>query len=205
MLIITIPMCIMLFFLSSEAYSIFYGNSEYGSLILKFSSISHIFFGVWTVLNTTLQSMKKFKLIYLNSVIGLCSNALLDIPMILLLNKLGLPSYIGTILATCTGFTISTSIVIHHLRKDMKFNFKDTINMLKKLVLPTIILIVLLTVSKLFIHFEYNRITSLISIMIHGIIGVIIYLYITYKNGVLYKVFGEEFINKILKKLKLAK
>ena len=203
MLIITIPMSVMLFFLSKEAYSIFYGFSEYGPLILRFSALSHIFFGVWTVFNTTLQSMKKFKLIYFNSIVGLASNALLDIPIILLLNKLGLPAYIGTILATCIGYTISISIVVHYLKKNMDFNFSKTFDVLKRLLLPVLFLIILLALSKSFINFEYNRITSLISIMIHGVIGVLIYLVITYKNKSLKDVFGEEIINKILRKLHL--
>lgn len=205
MLLITIPMCIMLFFLSSESYSIFYGDSKYGSLILKFSSLSHIFFGTWTVLNTSLQSMKKFKIIYLNSAIGLSCNALLDIPMILLLDSLGLPAYIGTILATCIGYIISISIVIHHLKKDMNFKFDTTLNVLKRLVLPVIVLISLLILSKSFIHIEYTRWMSLASVLIHGIIGVIIYLFITYKNKALTDVLGEEFVNKLFKKLKLIK
>ena len=205
MLLITIPMCIMLFFLSTESYSIFYGDSKYGSLILKFSSISHIFFGTWTVLNTSLQSMKKFKIIYLNSAIGLGCNALLDIPMIYLLDSLGLPAYIGTILATCIGYTISISIVIHYLKKDMNFKFDKTLDVLKRLVLPVLALITMLLLSKTFIHVNLNRWMSLVSVLIHGIIGVIIYLLITYNNKALTDVLGEEFVNKILKKLKLVK
>ena len=116
MLIISVPMSILLFILSKEAYTIFYGPSKYGTLILSFSAMSHILFGTWTVLNTSLQSLKKFKVIYMNSAIGLTCNALLDIPMILLLDKLGLPSYIGTILATCIGFSISITIVIRYLK-----------------------------------------------------------------------------------------
>ena len=83
----------------------------------------------------------------------------------------------------------------------MDFNFSKTFDVLKRLILPVLLLIILLALSKSFINFEYNRITSLISIMIHGVIGVLIYLVITYKNKSLKDVFGEEIINKILRKL----
>ncbi len=205
MLIITIPMSVMLFMLSNEAYSIFYGTSKYGSLILKFSSLSHILFGVWTVLNTSLQSLKKFKLIYLNSIIGLASNALLDIPMILLLKKLSLDPYIGTILATCIGYTISITIVLKYLNKEFKFNYRDVLNVLKRLILPVIIILILLIISKHYIVFNYTRLNSIISIMIHGIVGVVIYLFITYKNKSLTDVLGKEFVDKILIKLHLKR
>ena len=205
MLIITLPMCVMLFMLSNEAYSIFYGSSKYGSLILKFSALSHILFGLWTVLNTSLQSLKKFKIIYMNSAIGLACNAMLDIPMILLLNKLGLPAYIGTILATCIGYIISITIVLVHLKKTMKFNYKSVLNVLKRLIIPVIVVLVLLIISKHYILIKYTRLNSLISILIHGFVGVIIYLLITYKNKALTDVLGEEFVNKLLVKAHLKK
>ena len=147
MLIITVPMSILLLVLSKEAYTIFYGPSKYGTLILSASAISYILFGTWTVLNTSLQSLKKFKIIYLNSGIGLLCNALLDIPMILLLNKLGLPAYIGTVLATCIGYSISITIVIKYLKKEMNFNFKKTLELLKNIIIPTLIMIIPILLS----------------------------------------------------------
>ena len=88
MLIITIPMSILLILLSKEAYYIFYGTSNYGYMILKFSAVSHVFLGIWSVLSSTLQSMKKFKQIYIYSICGLVLNAILDIPLILLFDKM---------------------------------------------------------------------------------------------------------------------
>ncbi len=205
MLIITVPMSILLLVLSKEAYTIFYGPSKYGTLILSASAISHILFGTWTVLNTSLQSLKKFKIIYLNSGIGLLCNALLDIPMILLLNKLGLPAYIGTVLATCIGYSISITIVIKYLKKEMNFNFKKTLELLKNIIIPTLIMIIPILLIRHFISFDLTRLTSLLSVSLYGVFGVIIYLFITYKKGLLNTVFGEEFINNIFKKLHLKK
>ena len=205
MLIITIPMSLLLLILSKEAYTIFYGPSKYGTLILSASAISHILFGTWTVLNTSLQSLKKFKVIYMNSAIGLTCNALLDIPMILLLNKLGLPAYIGTVIATCIGYSISITIVLRYLKKNMNFNFKKTLELLKNIIIPVLVMIIPILVIRHFVSFELTRITSLLSVCIYGMIGVIIYLIITYKNKMLYTVFGEEFVNNLLKKLHLKK
>ena len=205
MLIITLPLSILLFVLSKESYFVFYGSSKYGSLILKFSAISHLFFGVWSVLNASLQSLKKFKLIYLNASIGLLSNALLDIPIILLLNKLGLPAYIGTIIATCIGYLISIIIVLAHLKKDMNFDYKKTLELLKKILLPLLLILIIVLVGKHFIIIKYTRITSLLSVIIYGITCMLIYLFITYKNKSLESVLGKDFIDSILKKLHLKK
>ena len=205
MLIITVPMALLLLMLSNESYYIFYGSSKYGSLALKASAISHIFFGVWTVINTCLQSMRKFKIVYINSVVGLLSNALLDIPLILLFNIIGLPEYIATIVSTCIGYSISIVIALIYLRKEMHFSYNMTINLLKKLVLPSILLILPILLSKTFIKFDYTFISSAISLLIHGILGVIIYLIIVYKNKAIDETLGNEFIDKILIKLRLKK
>ena len=37
--------------------------------------------------NMMLQGMKDYKIVYLNTIVGLVINALLDVPMILLLNN----------------------------------------------------------------------------------------------------------------------
>ena len=206
MLIITVPMSILLFLLSNEAYSIFYGYSKFGGLILKYSAISHIFFGLWSVLNTSLQSMKKFKLIYLNSGIGLASNAILDIPLIILFNKIGLPAYIATVIATCIGYVISISIVLLYLKKNMDFNYRRTIELIKKLILPSLCMIVPIVIAKHFLPtFVYTRLNSFISLTIYGCVGVVIYLFVSYKNGSLENVFGEEFLNNLFRKLHLKK
>ena len=205
MLIITLPMCALLFLLSNEAYFIFYGNSNYGGFILKFSSICHIFFGLWTVLNSSLQSMRKFKIIYLNSIIGLAANAILDIPMILLFHRIGIPEYIATVICTCIGYLLSITIVLVYLNKDMKFNYKDTLRLIGKLILPLIVVIVPILISKHFISYELTKINSLISVILYGIYGLIVYLLITYKNGALKDVFGEDMVSSILRKLHLKK
>ncbi|MGM9877104.1 MAG: oligosaccharide flippase family protein [Bacilli bacterium] len=205
MLIITIPMSLLLILLSKEAYYIFYGASNYGYMILKFSSISHIFLGIWSVLSTTLQSMKKFKQIYIYSITGLIINALLDIPLILLFNKIGIAPYVATVVATCIGYLMSIILSLRYLNKTMKMNYQNTLNLLKKLVLPCILILVPILISKYYIKFEYTFISSIISLIIHGIYGMFIYILITYKNGSLNSTLGDEFINKILVKLHLKR
>ncbi len=204
-LIITIPMATLLFLLSNEAYFIFYGNSEYGPLILKTTAIIHVFFSVNAVLTSSLQAMKKFKTIYLNTFIGLLTNACMDIPMILLLHKLGLPSFIGTSLATCIGYTVSISMSLIYLRKNLNFNYKNVLKTLVKTLLPFVCLLVPVLLSKIFIKYEYNYLTSFISLIVHGLLGMCLYLFVIYKNGNLSDVFGREYVNRLLKKFHLIK
>ena len=87
----------------------------------------------------------------------------------------------------------------------MGFKYKKTFELLKKLIIPTAIVLIMLIISKYYIKIEYTRLTALVSVIIHGIIGVIIYAIITYKNKALEEVFGSELINKVLRKLHLKK
>ena len=77
--------------------------------------------------------------------------------------------------------------------------------LIKKLIIPSITIIVMILLSKVFIKFDYTFISSAISLLIHGILGVIIYLIIVYKNNAIDETLGNEFIDKILIKLRLKK
>lgn len=200
MLLITIPMALLLLLLSNEGYFIFYGKSNYGSLILKVSAISHVFFGIWSVINTCLQSMRKFKVVYINSFAGLLVNAILDIPLILLFNKIGLPAYIATIVSTCVGYLISIIIALVYLKKNMNFSYKISIETMKKMIVPILCLFIPILLSKIYIKYDYTYLTSFLSLFIHGMYGVIIYLSISYKNGLLIDTLGKDAINNILGK-----
>ena len=204
-LVISIPAALLMVLLSHEAYYIFYGASKYGSLALKLTAILNVLFCINVVLTSSLESMKKFKVIYFNTFVGLVINASLDIPMILLLNKLGLSAYVGTSVASCIGYIVSITLSIIYLRKSTNFDYKKVLITLKKMVLPVICLVVPVLLSKLFIKFEYNYINSILSLAINGLIGGLLYIIVLYKNGTVDEVFGSEYVKKILKKLHLVK
>ena len=46
---------------------------------------------------------------------------------------------------------------------------------------------------------------NLVPCLIYALFGAIVYGLIAYKNGLLYDVLGEEYVNSILKKLRLKK
>lgn len=205
MLIITMPISVLLFLLSDYAYYIFYGLNEYGFIILKFTAISHIFVGLQTISNSMLQSMKKRKLIYVSLIAGLVTNAILDIPIILLMNKLNFYPFAGTVIATSIGCITAITIVLVNLKKTMNFNFKDVYTFLLKLILPLILIIVPILIARHYINIEYSIFNCLLWGIIYGTYGMIVYFLVLYKNGALKQVLGEEFINNLLRKLRIKK
>ncbi len=204
-LIISIPAGLLMILLSNEAYYLFYGSSLYGSLALKITAIINVLFCINSVLISSLQSMKKFKVIYINTFIGLLVNASLDIPMILLLNKFGFDAYVGTSVSSCIGFSISILLSVIYLRRKMHFSYWNAFNTVKRMIIPVICMIVPIIISKIFIKYDYNYLTSFVSLLIHGTIGSIIYLVVSYKSGALYSAFGREYVHKLLKKVHIMK
>lgn len=205
-LMITVPMGIGIIFLSKPIYYLFYGESIYGPLILKIVIIVNVLAGILSIVNTTLQGMKKFKIIYLNSIAGLGINALLDIPMIILLKKLGIYPFYGTVIATIIGMIISYTIVFTYLKKEFKFNFNGIKQTIKKMIIPLLAMIIFIIIGNLILPINQDGyLKSIIICIFYGLIGAIIYFIIIYKNNGLYETFGKDYIDKILKKLHLIK
>ena len=82
----------------------------------------------------------------------------------------------------------------------MKINYKNTNNVIMKLVIPSILMIAIISILRHFITFKYTLISSIISLMIYGLLGVFIYFIITYKSKLLEDVFKEDIIKKLLRK-----
>ncbi len=197
MLFATIPMTLFIIFLSNEVYYLFYGNSIYGPLVLKFIAIVNLFLGLVTIINTVLQGMKKFKLIYLSTFIGLLVNTILDIPLILLFDEIGLTPYVATMVSSIIGYSLAFFIVFIILKEKLGFNYKTIYRNISKMILPTLSIILVLLLSN-FINLETNILNTFIKLIIFGLLSVIIYIYISYKNGLINNIFG----NNILKKFK---
>ena len=202
--VLTLPMATGLFLLSKPIYTLFYGSSTYGPLILQALAILNIFTGVLTIVNTTLQGMKKFKMIYLNSVIGLLVNVALNIPMILLLNKIGFEPFYGSIIATIIGTSISMIIIFIYFKKEYNFTYKSSVKNFSKTLIPTFIMgLIVFLLSKVLPL--TSGLSLLINLMIIIIIAASCYLFILYKNNTLYEVFGEEYIKSIINKIPFVK
>ena len=205
-IVIGLPMSIGISLLANEVYYIFYGTSEYGGIILRLLPYSIMLGNINMVVNTTLQSLDKFKTIYISSFTGLFTNALLDIPLMILCDKIGIYPYYGAIISTMIGTSISLTISLRKLKKDMNFEYKELLNIIKKALLPLASMIVVVLILEYFIGPLFTtRITSIITCIICAVVGATIYGIISYKNNLLYNSLGEEYVDQILRKIKIKK
>lgn len=205
-LIICLPMCIGLSLLSKSVWSVFYGYNEIGALIFSMQILVSLFYNLFLVTNSALHGLNKSKVVYRSVIIGLTTNVLLNIPFMVLFYKLGLAPYLGAILSTATGYILAFTLSLKKLKKEHGLNYKETIKMGEKLIFPTLAMLIVVVGLKWLLPIEYaSKISCCIYISIISLVGGIVYLFITYKMGLLTKAFGSSTINKIIKKLTLGK
>lgn len=206
MLAVAIPMVIGIIILRKEVYNIFYGSSIYGGNILAITTLVTLTLGILTVANTSLQGFKKFKVVILSTVTGLVINAILDIPLILLFNKIGITPYFGTSVATILGGLISTTIAMTYLKKKYKFKYKSIVYNGFSILLSSVIMgLIVFIINMLIPNFDTTRITTTLKVMILGLLGAIIYAICMYKNKGFYNIFGKDTVDRILKKLHIKR
>lgn len=202
----TLPLAVGLAFLSEPVYTLFYGKSTYGTLILRYTSISSFFASIYIVISLSLQSLNKFKTVYISSIIGFLINALLDVPFMYLFSLIGLEAFYGAILATILGYVFSYFYSLTSLKKSMNFSYKEVLKTIKDVLLPIVCMLISLIILNLFIKLPNSSLIKICLVLIlYTIIGALVYLGISYKTGLLNDVFGKEYITRLLNKLRLRR
>ncbi len=205
-LVIGFPMTVGISLLSHELYLVFYGVSEFGGIILRLLPFAIFMSNINLVINSVLQSLSKYKVIYLSTILGLLTNAILDIPLMMLCKSIGIYTYYGAIFATLIGSSLSVFISFRALKKSMNFEYMGILKIMKKEILPLVSMIVSVLAVQYFLSGIFNgRMLTLVPCLIYALIGVIVYGFISYKTGLLYDVLGEEYVNNILRKVRLKK
>ena len=205
---VSLPMTLGLSILATPVWTLFYNTNPYGGAVLKVMIFNALLGNIAMITNATLQSSNRFKLVYLNNIIGLLINALLDVPLMLLCYKLSIGAYYGAIIASSIGYIISIYISLHYIQKEdgFKLNYSSTFNMVFKTLLPAFVMTILLLFLNKFLPFDlYTRSGSLIIVIIDTIFGAILYLGISYLMKIPQNIFGEEYLNKAIKKLTFGK
>jgi len=201
--VVAFPMTIGLSILSEPVYTLFYGVSEYGPDILRVLVYAAFLASLHITINATLQSLNKFKIVYLNTIAGFLTNAILDIPLMILFHNIGVEAYYGAIVATILGYIISFYLALSSLKRELNFSYKNIMNIIKK----QISALLGMCITLYLLHFlvpitSVSTLNILIVCIIYALVGGIVYFIITYKNDLLYDVFGKEYVDKILNKIK---
>lgn len=205
---VSLPMTLGLSILATPVWTLFYNTNPYGGAVLKVMIFNALLGNIAMITNATLQSSNRFKLVYLNNIIGLLINALLDIPLMLLCYKIGIGAYYGAIFASSIGYCISIYISLHYIQKEdgFKLNYSSTFKTVGKILLPATCMVVVLLILNKFLPFNlYSRSEGLLTIIIDTVVGAVIYIAISFWLKLPQSIFGQQYINKAIKKLTFGK
>ncbi|MBE1554346.1 putative polysaccharide biosynthesis protein [Sporosarcina limicola] len=199
MLYLTIPMVIGIMVLSKELYHMLFEKDFMGAEILANYAPVAILFGLYSVTAAILQGIDRHKWIIFTSLLGLLLKLALNIPLIKLFET------DGAILATSIGYMTAVGINIAIITK--------TLNYRSQMVFRRIVLIVFLNLIMFVVVFftlkglntvspVAGKMHALLYVFICGVVGVIVYGYLSLKTGLAEKLFGDR-LTRLTNKLKL--
>lgn len=202
----TIPMATGLSLLALPVWNVFYGSAEYGSNVFCFTVLLTVFCSMNMNSTIIMQSLNEYKIVFVSLFAGFIWNASMNVPMMKLCYKIGLPTYYGATIASMIGYVLSVSICILFMKKKFHFDFKETLSHFFHILFADIIMILVIKLFNLFIPIQVSGFSkSLLVIIFYTILGAIVYFGITYFDKTLTKIFGEEELKKILKRIPLVK
>jgi O-antigen/teichoic acid export membrane protein len=184
---------------------VFYGYNEIGATILSLSVFVAVALNIYMVTSSIVQGLNKFKVVYISAISGFLCNALLDVPIMLLFNYIHIPSYLGALVASIIGYSLSIFIALKALNKEHQIDYHDTFKSLIKILVPVISLVVILLLLKFIPYNVESRLSSIVSIIINTIVGGFVYIFVSYKIGLLNEIIGQRYLDKIIKKLTFKK
>ena len=203
-LLVIVPMTLFLSLLVEPVWTLFYGSSYYGPEVYKIFVFTALFGGMYTIIINTLQGLSKYKLVMFTVIVGLITNAILDVPLMIFFDGIGMNVSYGAIVAALIGYSFSILLSMYNLAKKYNFEYISTIKRLPKYILSWFIFSIVIVIMRFIIPTDLSsRLVQIPILMIFGIVSFGVYVFINYKNGNLNEVFGrklDKVIGKFVKK-----
>ena len=119
-----------------------------------------------------------------------------------LCHSLGLPAYYGATLSTIIGNFVSIGIALVFLNRKYEVHFKETILQVLKTIFFVVLMVLLLSVVRIFIPISNtSRFASIFIVALYAILGAIIYIGLTNAFGMTKQILGKN-IKEMMVELK---
>ncbi|MBR3198909.1 MAG: oligosaccharide flippase family protein [Bacilli bacterium] len=201
--LVIIPLAVGMSFMSRAVWTVFYGYNELNSSIFSLLIFSQIPLAICSVLVNTNQAMTNTKATVTALLGSLILKIIFNVPMMHLFNKIGFEAYFATITLNILIDLVESVYLMYRVKAKTKISFYKAFKTFIKVALCTSIMIVSLSILNLFIpNYSVSRFMSIIYILIYGLVGVLIYLFMAYKSNTITEIVGKEFVNKILIKFR---
>lgn len=177
-----LPLTVLLSIFSEEIWYLFYGKSLYGPAILSFSIFVALLSSLNTTITAAIQGVNKFKWVYITVITGVLINAGLNYPLMILFDKIGIYPYFGAITSSLIGFSTANFIALKLLKKEFNLNYKETYQMISKIILSTLIMVAVALSIKILLPFEgTSKLICMCLLILYFIISLLTYLFICKK------------------------
>lgn len=202
----TIPMAFGLSFLAAPVWVIFYGYNALSIDIFRLYILQAITFSFYTTLVNLIQTMNRTKLGM--GILGgsFIAKYLLNVPIMKLCYSIGIPAYYGPIFTTLLTQSVSVLLILIIMRKDYQVAYRKTIVLTIKVLLITGVMLGILSIMNLFIPVAVqSRWMAILITILYAGVGAIIYCVLGYRHHVFQEVFGNDVLERILRKFHLKK
>ena len=182
--LVIVPAAIFLSLLSSPVWTMFYGENDFGAHVYKLFVFGGLLGGFNSVVVNTLQGLNKYKLVIICVLTGLLLNTILDVPLMILMDKLNIEVCYGAIIAAMIGYGLSALMALIVLVKKYHLSLTDTFRKIPKYILSWTIFTLVIIVLKMFIPTNLSgRLIQLPILALYGVVSFGIYLVINYFLG----------------------
>ena len=206
LLLLTIPMSIGMCILAEPVWHLFYGVDALKSSIFRISILEVIIYGLFTTSTTITQSMNQTKITISALISSFILKAALNVPMMYFLKYIGFESYYATTITDAIAQLTSLIFVMIILKKKFNFNYKSLWPFLLKVLVGASIMTTALLLFKNFVFFtNASVIKALLTVIVYTLIGAFIYLFIAVIFKLPEEILGENYLDKLLKKLKIRR
>jgi len=189
--------------LAKPVWTIFYGVSEFGPSVYQYYVFVALATTLFTASVTILQLLKEYKYVFICLLIGLLTNAILNIPLLYAFHKMGLPAYYGSTTSTILGYVACSFIALSYINKKYNVSYEETINRVLNIFLTTMTMVIVLLVFKYLIPFNSDsRLINVLYVCLFTVVGIIVYFTIMFKSRLIYDIFGKGNVEKVLKKIR---
>lgn len=206
LLFIIIPMTLGLSLLAKPIWTVFYGYSALSSQIFAYYIMIAIPSCLLVTLNVIIQSLNEQSKMFLYISLGFLVKVIFNVPLMYSFHRMGFNAGYGVVTASMLGFFTSCFLILLRLHKKTGVNYEDTVKKIFSIIYGCLIMALVILLCQLVLPIgTANRLPALILTIIYTVIGSVTYFVVTYKMGLLTSVFGNAFVNKVLKKMKLKR
>ena len=202
LLFTTIPMAIGMSFLSTPIWTIFYGYDALSIHIFQLYIFQTISFSFSTVLINVVQSLSHPKLAMGTLLGSFLAKMLLNVPMMHLFYRVGIPAYYAPITTTFLTQSCVALFLLWKLKQYYQVKYLETVRVFIKTILTTGCMVAVLCILELFVPvMTQGRFEAILITALYTIIGGIVYFFFAYQGKLTNNVFGNYFFTSIFTRI----